>query len=352
MTTEGSTDARPPTSLWQRALLWLITMLCCAWLYTRIDAVAARQSLTLDSFAAADVSDDGASRHDGASMKELPQGQVRIEALDDDLIMHTYQSKGFESGSGSVTTFVFESGDNLLVFDTQFYKPFAEEAKAYIESLGKPVDKLIISHGHPDHGFGYAYMKDLGELWGTANVIEESRQSFPFYAEILKQRMADEAADIMPLDDLPIATATLELGEYDFDGTTFEFFEMPTQEAGTEMFVIIPEHKLLMVFDAIIPDGHELVIGAGMEALPEQIGKGMAMLDALEADERFDRIVFGHGIEPKGREQLALARESLEIYAEIAPEAASAEEFIRMAAARKPDWKDRYLQMTAGSLYR
>ena len=168
--------------------------------------------------------------HPEATTNELPLGQVRIEALDDDLTMHTYKSKGFEGGSGSVTTFVFESDDNLLVFDTQFYRPFAEEAKAYIESLEKPVDKLIISHGHPDHGFGYAYMKDLGELWGTAAVIEESRQTFPFYAEILKQRMGDRAAEVMPLDDLPIATATLELGEYDFDGTTFEFFEMPTQE--------------------------------------------------------------------------------------------------------------------------
>ena len=319
----------------------------------KVSAAVFTGALALGSAEAAGTSDDGAATH-GATMKELPQGQVRIEALDDELVLHTYLSNGLGSGSGSgsVTTFVFESGDNLLVFDTQFYKPFAEEAKAYIESLGKPVDKLIISHGHPDHGFGYAYMKDLGELWGTANVIEESRQSFPFYAEILKQSMGDEAAKLMPLDDLPIATATLQLGEYDFDGTTFEFFEMPTQEAGTEMFAIIPEHKLLMVFDAIIPDGHELVIGAGMETLPAQIGKGMAMLDALEADRRFDRIVFGHGIEPKGPEQLALARESLEIYAEIGPQASSAAEFIRRAAERKPGWKDRYLRMTAGSLYR
>ena len=302
--------------------------------------------------ASAGASTGGNGPHSGATTNELPLGQVRIEAPDDDLIMHIYKSKGLEGGSGSVTTFVFESSENLLVFDTQFYKPFAEEARAYILSLDKPVDKLIISHGHPDHGFGYAYMKDLGELWGTANVIEESRHQFPFYAEMLRQLMGDEAAEIMPLDDLPIATATLELGEYDFDGTTFEFFEMPTQEAEAEMFAVIPEHKLLMVFDAIMPDGHELVIAAGVEALPAQIEKGMAMLDALEADERFDRIVFGHGIEPKGREQLVLARESLDVYTEIAPEASSAEAFIRMASERKPDWNDRYLRMTAGSLFR
>ena len=299
------------------------------------------------------ASADSDGTHREATVKELPEGQVRIEALDGGLIVHTYKSNGLEGGSGSVTTFVFESDDNLLVFDTQMYKPFALEVKAYIESLGKPVDKIILSHGHPDHGFGYAYMKDLGELWGTRHVIEESKQTFSFYAEILKQRMGELAAELMPIDDLPIATATLELGEYEFGGTVFEFFEMPTQEAGMEMFVLIPEHELLMVFDAIIPDGHELVIApGGIAALAAQIEKGKAMLDALEAEERFDRIVFGHGIEPQGREQLALARESLEIYSQIAEEASSAEEFVRMAAARKPDWNARYLVMTAGSLYR
>ena len=44
------TGARPPTPLWQRALLWLITILCFAWLYTRIDAAAARAGLTVASY--------------------------------------------------------------------------------------------------------------------------------------------------------------------------------------------------------------------------------------------------------------------------------------------------------------
>ena len=46
MTTDENTDARPTAPLWQRALLWLITLLCFAWLYTRIDGAAARQGET------------------------------------------------------------------------------------------------------------------------------------------------------------------------------------------------------------------------------------------------------------------------------------------------------------------
>ena len=102
--------------------------------------------------------------HRKVTMKELSEGQVRSERLEDELVMHTYESQGLPSGSGSVTSFIFESDDSLLVFDVQMYKSAAEDLKSYIESLGKPVDKIILSHGHPDHGFGYAYMKDLGEL--------------------------------------------------------------------------------------------------------------------------------------------------------------------------------------------
>ena len=56
MTTTSAGHAPPKSPLWQRALLWLITIGCFAWLYTRIDAAAARQgtsaaSYLLDTFA-------------------------------------------------------------------------------------------------------------------------------------------------------------------------------------------------------------------------------------------------------------------------------------------------------------
>ena len=41
--TEAAAGARSATPLWQRALPWLVTLACFTWLYTRIDAAAARQ---------------------------------------------------------------------------------------------------------------------------------------------------------------------------------------------------------------------------------------------------------------------------------------------------------------------
>ena len=50
MNTSNSSDTRRKAPLWQRGLLWLITLLCFAWLYTRIDGAAARQGLTAASY--------------------------------------------------------------------------------------------------------------------------------------------------------------------------------------------------------------------------------------------------------------------------------------------------------------
>ena len=52
MTTAQTNNARPGAPLWQRALLWLITLLCFAWLYTRIDGTAAREGETAVNYLA------------------------------------------------------------------------------------------------------------------------------------------------------------------------------------------------------------------------------------------------------------------------------------------------------------
>ncbi len=51
MTTADPNDAAPAARpWWPRALLWLITLACFAWLYTRIDAAAAREGETMASY--------------------------------------------------------------------------------------------------------------------------------------------------------------------------------------------------------------------------------------------------------------------------------------------------------------
>ncbi len=50
MTSDGTPAGRAATPVWQRALLWLITLACFAWLYTRIDGAAAREGETVAAY--------------------------------------------------------------------------------------------------------------------------------------------------------------------------------------------------------------------------------------------------------------------------------------------------------------
>lgn len=50
MTTADTDHAPSGPPIWQRALLWLITIACFAWLYTRIDAAAAREGETMANY--------------------------------------------------------------------------------------------------------------------------------------------------------------------------------------------------------------------------------------------------------------------------------------------------------------
>ena len=49
-TPEKTAASRPKAPLWQRALPWLITLACFGYLYSRIDAQAARQGQTAVTF--------------------------------------------------------------------------------------------------------------------------------------------------------------------------------------------------------------------------------------------------------------------------------------------------------------
>ena len=53
-----------------------------------------------------------------------------------------------------VTTHVIELPTQLVVIDSEYALPYAEEVLDYAEGLNKPIARLHISHEHPDHFFG------------------------------------------------------------------------------------------------------------------------------------------------------------------------------------------------------
>src|SRR6202035_1612365 len=65
--------------------------------------------------------------------------------------IHSYLSPadGFH-----VNTQMIEGPTAIAIFDGQLLLPYANEVASYVQTLGKPVDRIILSHGHTDHWSG------------------------------------------------------------------------------------------------------------------------------------------------------------------------------------------------------
>ena len=53
-----------------------------------------------------------------------------------------------------VNTQMIEGRNAVVIFDGQLLLPYAAEVASYVQALGKPVDRIILSHAHTDHWGG------------------------------------------------------------------------------------------------------------------------------------------------------------------------------------------------------
>ena len=60
-----------------------------------------------------------------------------------------------------VTAHVIETEASLVVVDTQLFVKHARQLRGLCERLGKPISRVIVTHGHPDHYFGVGEFSDV-----------------------------------------------------------------------------------------------------------------------------------------------------------------------------------------------
>src|ERR1700731_5384822 len=68
-----------------------------------------------------------------------------------------------------VNTQMVEGPNAVVIFDGQLLLPYADEVASYVQMLGKPIDRIILSHAHTDH-------------WGGLQVLIERFPDAPVFA--------------------------------------------------------------------------------------------------------------------------------------------------------------------------
>src|SRR5947208_16471097 len=114
---------------------------------------------------------------------QLPDPIKIVSKREGDVRVHTFISS-FASNNIANATHIIESKSKLVLVDGQFLAPYARKFRDYADSLGKPIDRLYLSHRHPAHWFG------LGTAFSDIPIY-----ALPETLSFVKQHAADSLAD-------------------------------------------------------------------------------------------------------------------------------------------------------------
>jgi hypothetical protein len=226
---------------------------------------------------------DPAQNSDGSGTKDTGRMGTILVSQFGPVKIHSYLSPadGFH-----VNTQMIEGPTAVVIFDGQLLLPYAGEVASYVQALGKPVDRIILSHAHTDHWSGLQVLTDrfpdarVFALDGVANQLRARGQArLDSFRPIYGDRIATKVT---------IPTETVTEGLHRIDGITYDFKRFVDAESDLQLAALLPEQKVLMAFDLVFsPNEHAFT-------LVDHFDHWMIILEQLKALQGYDTITIGH----------------------------------------------------------
>jgi glyoxylase-like metal-dependent hydrolase (beta-lactamase superfamily II) len=260
-----------------------------------------------------------------------------------DLKIHIYTppEDGFR-----VNSTIFELADRLIVVDGQIFERFASEVGDVIEGLGKPIDRFVLTHNHPDHFSGFEHLTQR-----FPGVQLAALPSVRDYLVRLGQQVLDVRRGIFGAGiaaHVVVPDAAVVPGELVISGVRFLFQEFTDAEAEHTLTITLPEHGVALVSD--------LVGGAGDHLFTVQphFEGWIAVLEKIRLDTAkfgLKTLIVGHGA-PVGPEALPANIEYLKAARKAYDASAKAEDFVAAIDASLPErTPDAWVNWSSQMLY-
>src|SRR6266480_2301564 len=96
-----------------------------------------------------------------------------------------------------VNTQMIEGPNAVVIFDGQLLLTYADEVAAYVQTLGKPVDRIILSHAHTDHWGGLQILIERfpdARVFALDGIADQVRARGPARLDGLRRTYRDKAA--------------------------------------------------------------------------------------------------------------------------------------------------------------
>lgn len=209
----------------------------------------------------------------------LPAAGVVTVIPRENLRIHTYEAP---ETAVFVTSHIIETENRLIVVDTQFLRPHAEEFRRYADSLNKPIDRVIVTHSHPDHWFGCEYFRDV-PIYALAEVADGIagggeamiRAYAPIFSDAITETVTAPGHIIRP------GTGTV-------DGVTLVYEKADGAEAGVNLVIDLPDHRVLIAQDLVYNRVHVFL-------QQKDMGPWLAHLRRY-LEKEYDFVLSGHGL--------------------------------------------------------
>ena len=185
-----------------------------------------------------------------------------------------------------VNTQMIEGPNAVVIFDGQLLLPYADEVASYVQTLGKPIDRIILSHAHTDHWGGLQVLTERftdARVFALDGIADQVRARGPARLDGLRRTYGDIATT-----KVTVPTETITEGPQRIDGVTYDFRRFVDAESDLQLAALLPEQKVLMAFDLVFSPNQHAFTGAN------HFDQWLIVLESLKALQGYDRIIIGH----------------------------------------------------------
>jgi glyoxylase-like metal-dependent hydrolase (beta-lactamase superfamily II) len=243
-----------------------------------------------------------------------------------------------EAGAWS-NSYLISGESEAILFDVFMLRSDAMLVADKIEKSGKTLQRVFISHAHPDHFMGLDVITERfpdAQVVSTQNVAADIRTDGPWMFSMLKEKLGSEGPRRLVVPD-SLAEPVLAL-----DGVKLPVVEFGEGESKHTAAVYIPELESLLSADLVYNQAHLYLQEKHLESW-------LARLDEVEAfaKDRVATIYPGHG-KAAGPELIGQTRTYLRDFAD-AIKSGNAKTTEQHMLAKYPDYHVRQF-LTAFSI--
>jgi len=220
----------------------------------------------------------------------MDEGKINVNRIGrNNVTIHCCSSP--DDGEG-VNAQIIETTKSLVIVDTMLLRPYAQQLRDYARRLGKPINRVFITHAHPDHWFGLEYFQDV-DTFALDETIEEIQLVAKASMDFHTKEHGDKIADRVYLPAHSVAE-----GEILIDGMTFNLHKIVNAEDSWMLVIDLPKEKTLIAQDLVYNKYH-LFVG-------QPLANGALCFDGwLRALEQFkaggyELLLPGHGMPGDG----------------------------------------------------